>query len=373
MKINHDQLENLIKTSYEKKVSLFITGGIGIGKSDSVRGASKKLAEKNNLSYGEDNHYNDENIFRLIDVRVAQLDAVDLRGIPHSDHDTQTIKWFPPDWLPKTGKGILFFDELNLATPSIMSACFQLILDRKLGNYSLPEGFSIVAAGNRIQDRSTIFELPAPLANRFIHCELDPPNIDQWTEWSINNNIDSRIISFLNFSRSSLYKFTEDSVEKAFPTPRCVRGDSLIRLVNGSQKPITDINIGDKVIGFENGEFVEATVLNKFETKVNKQFEVTNSKNKLVCSGEHKFLTDVGYVNAKNLNSAIPTYLYEEVSSVDSRRSKFSSRESKQNNIQRNSQQPQYNRTCSNTKSDETWMAEMETATKDSINEDGIS
>lgn len=221
MKVNHNELKYLIKNAYYTKTPLMVTGGIGIGKSDQTRAAARELAQEEKLEYTDDNHYDDETRFHLIDIRVSQLDPVDLRGLPHYDEETKTTRWYYPSWLPTKGKGVIFFDEVNLATPFMQSSLYQLILDRRIGDYKLPKGYIIIAAGNRLEDKANVFDLPAPLANRFTHCELEPPKVDpDWTNWALENEIDPTIISFLNWRKDYLYKPSTTGKENAFPSPR---------------------------------------------------------------------------------------------------------------------------------------------------------
>lgn len=218
--VNHEELKTLIKTAFSKKIALFIWGTTGIGKSQTVRTVAQQLAKDQKLEFSEKDL--EDGKFGFVDVRISQLEPSDLRGLPKLDGET--TKWIPPNWLPQNpnSKGILFFDELNLAPPSIQASAYQLILDRRLGDYKLPKEWVIISAGNRIEDRANIFELPAPLSNRFIHIELGVPAIQAWSKWGTenNNNIDSRIITFLNFKPTLLFKFSREQKDKAFPTPR---------------------------------------------------------------------------------------------------------------------------------------------------------
>ena len=199
--IQHKELKSVLKICYEKQISIFLWGACGIGKSSIVKDVAKELG------------------ISMIDVRISQLEPSDLRGLPKVDNGE--TKWLSPNWLPKTGKGILFFDELNLAVPSIQASCYQLILDRRLGDYILPDGWVIVSAGNRFEDKASIFEMPSPLANRFIHVELSVPSVEAWCdEWAFENKTDSRIIAFLNWKNSRLFTFDNKNKDKAFATPR---------------------------------------------------------------------------------------------------------------------------------------------------------
>src|SRR5205823_7285706 len=117
---------------------------------------------------------------QLLDVRALLLDPVDLRGLPYLQTDSDSnepsrkrAKWATPDFLPKDGEGILFLDELTCAVPMVQAAFYQLVLDRKLGDYTLPDGWAIVAAGNRQSDRGVTHQMPTPLKNRFCHLTFE--------------------------------------------------------------------------------------------------------------------------------------------------------------------------------------------------------
>ena len=134
----------------------------------------------------------------IIDVRLSQMEPSDLRGIPFRQGDK--VEWAVPSLLPDEDAhgdtGILFLDEINAAAPSVSAAAYQLILDRRLGSYQVPEGWAIFAAGNRQGDRGVTYAMPAPLANRFSHYEVDV-NVDDWVAWANRCGIDERLIGFL--------------------------------------------------------------------------------------------------------------------------------------------------------------------------------
>jgi hypothetical protein len=216
--ISHDELKSVLKRSYAHRVTAFIWGATGIGKSETVRETAQELAKESKLTYVEGGSPQEEN-FTVIDVRLSQMDPSDLRGLPYVSKEGKTA-WAFPSWLPTKGKGILLLDEVNLAPPLVQSSAYQLVLDRKLGDYVLPDGWGIIAAGNRAEDKAYTFELAGPLCNRFVHLELACPPIVDWTDWAIANQIDSRIVTFLNFKPQHLFKFDSKMKDKAFPTPR---------------------------------------------------------------------------------------------------------------------------------------------------------
>lgn len=208
MKITN--LKKSIKNIYtlykrdKKYLAIMVWGAPGVGKSAAI----KQVAEE--LGIG------------LIDLRLSLLNPIDLRGLPAINNKEHKAIWLEPEFLPNNThapEGILFLDEINLAPQSVMSAGYQLILDRKLGNYKLPDGWLIIAAGNRIDDNAAITRFPAPLANRFIHFEIDNPDIEEWRKWAIQNEIAEEIVSFLSKLPQHLYEKPKTG-EKEWKSPR---------------------------------------------------------------------------------------------------------------------------------------------------------
>lgn len=178
---------------------LFIWGGPGVGKSSVVRSAADGLS------------------LSLIDLRATLLDPVDLRGLPRLSKDTAV--WCPPGFLPRSGSGVLFLDELGQAAPAVQAACLQLTLDRRLGEYELPPGWAVVAASNRTQDRAGGSRMISPLLNRFIHVDLDP-DLEDWQAWAVTAGIAPEVRGFLRFRPALLFQFDPASNPRAFATPR---------------------------------------------------------------------------------------------------------------------------------------------------------
>ncbi len=157
----------------------------------------------------------------VTDIRLSQMEPSDLRGIPFRSGDQ--VEWAVPAIMPDAGRhgseGILFLDEITSAPPSVSAAAYQLILDRRLGEYTVPEGWSIFAAGNRQGDRGVTYTMSAPLANRFSHFEVET-HLDDWVSWAYRNDIDERIIAFLRFRPELLFDFDQAHNPVAFPSPR---------------------------------------------------------------------------------------------------------------------------------------------------------
>ena len=157
----------------------------------------------------------------MIDIRLSQMEPSDLRGIPFRIDNL--VEWAVPAMLPDIARhgpeGVLFLDEITSAPPSVSAAAYQLILDRRLGAYEVPAGWAIFAAGNRQGDRGVTYTMPAPLANRFSHFEIEA-NLDDWVSWAYDNNIDERLIGFLRFRPERLFDFDPAHNPVAFPSPR---------------------------------------------------------------------------------------------------------------------------------------------------------
>lgn len=110
--------------------------------------------------------------------------------------------------------------EYNLSAPLMQNATRQLLLMHRLGEYSLPKGYMVIADGNLRKDQiGGLFDIPPPTLDRLGECHLQTPDIEAWTEWAIKHSIDSRIIMYLNIKRSAIYTFKPGLKDK-FATPR---------------------------------------------------------------------------------------------------------------------------------------------------------
>ena len=183
-------------------------GPPGIGKSDIVAQITNSFS----------NSY-------LIDIRLSLWEPTDIKGIPYFDANQGTMVWGAPSELPtaemaeKYDNIVLFLDEMNSAAPSVQAAAYQLILNRRVGEYKLPDNVMIVAAGNREADKGVTYRMPAPLANRFVHLEL-AVNFDDWFQWAVDNRINNDVVGYLTFAKKDLYDFDPKSPSRSFATPR---------------------------------------------------------------------------------------------------------------------------------------------------------
>lgn len=192
-----------LKHLVTRKRPVFIWGPVGAGKSDVVASVAKELD------------------LELRDVRLNLMDPVDLKGFPvvRGTGKSQTMAFVPPNFLPTEGKGILFLDEMNSPSQSVQAAAYQLILNRKLGDYEMPDGWAVIAAGNRRSDRSVVNDQPAALANRFVHIDFEV-DVDDWFAWATKNNVSDITRAFIKFRSNLLHSFDPAANPRAFPSPR---------------------------------------------------------------------------------------------------------------------------------------------------------
>jgi len=196
-----------IRRAFKAQRPIFLWGPPGIGKSDIIKQLGVELEA------------------HVIDIRLSLWEPTDIKGIPYFDANAGRMNWAPPIELPDDIEAarhkniILFMDEMNSAAPAVQAAAYQLVLNRRVGTYRLPDNVLIVAAGNREADKGVTYRMPAPLANRFVHLEM-AVNWDDYFGWAVDNKIHKDVVGFLTFSKKDLYDFDPRSGSKAFATPR---------------------------------------------------------------------------------------------------------------------------------------------------------
>lgn len=221
-----------MRSMIASKIPTFLWGPPGIGKSSIIKQIAKDTGIK------------------CIDLRLSLMDPTDLKGIPFYDKEAHQALWAPPSFLPRDGEGILFLDELNSAAPAVQASAYQLILDRQVGEYRLPDGWAIVAAGNREGDRGVVYRLPSPLANRFVHVEMEV-NVEDWRMWAIRSRIDPRIIAYITFKNEALFTFDPLKNERSFATPRS--WEAVNHILNSPLEKNLWIEAIGGAIGHDNG------------------------------------------------------------------------------------------------------------------------
>lgn len=196
-----------IAYAFRRKRPVFIWGPPGVGKSEIVEGITQEM-----------NGY-------MIDLRLALMEPTDLRGIPHFNDVTGKMEWAEPSDLPDEELAsqfdniVLFLDEMNQAPQSVQAAAYQLILNRRLGSYKLPDNVVIVAAGNRESDRGVAYRMPSPLANRFVHLEI-VVDFEDWQTWALQNGVNAEVVGYLTANKMDLFNFDPKTASRSFATPR---------------------------------------------------------------------------------------------------------------------------------------------------------
>lgn len=194
------ELEVIIKATYKqkdlltnRKFPLIVYGTFGIGKSWIVKDVAKNISEKKgkvfidwNTATAEDKSKiiaNPENYFVLLDIRLSEYDTSDLKGLPDFKDDDSII-WKSPYFSklltnPKSD-GILFFDEINLATPLVISSVYKIIYDRIINENKISDNWLIMGCGNKDDDKAFTHELASPVRDRANEIELSPPTSEEW-------------------------------------------------------------------------------------------------------------------------------------------------------------------------------------------------
>ena len=231
--VTSSQARKSLLRAFNKKRPVFLWGPPGIGKSELVAEIAQELG-----GY-------------MIDLRLGQMEPTDIRGIPFYNKDSGKMDWAEPVDLPTEEFAsqypvvVLFLDEMNSAAPSVQAAAYQLILNRRVGKYFLPDNVVMVAAGNRESDKGVTYRMPTPLANRFIHQEMRV-DFPSWQDWAVNNDVHKDVVGYLSFAKQDLYDFDPKSASRAFATPRSwtfvsqfledddVDDDTLMNLIAGT-------------------------------------------------------------------------------------------------------------------------------------------
>ena len=242
--VTHDELKELLLRHYDKKISMFVYGRFGIGKSDTVVKSAKDIAAKKGKTFIDWNGVSEEekskvfdnpkDYFVLIDIRLAEYDSSDIKGLPIFKSDNKAIEFKVPYWALFMSKpdsdGILFFDEINLAPPLVMSSCYKIILNRVINDMPINPNWGVFGAGNLDEDRAYTNSMAPPLKDRASEVELLNADGDRWTKWALDNGIEPMVIGYINFKPQDLYKVDWNDKQK-YTTPR--GWERLSKLIHG--------------------------------------------------------------------------------------------------------------------------------------------
>ncbi len=212
-----DTLSNLYISAINSNIpfrsipSLMLWGAPGVGKSQAIRQVAKQIEAKTGKGCN------------VTDVRLLLFNPIDLRGIPTANADKTLAVWLKPQIFQMNESddvvNILFLDEISAAPQSVQAAAYQITLDRIIGEHKLPDNCIVIAAGNRVTDKSVAFKMPRALANRLCHMEIES-NFDSWQRWAVASGISPKVIGFLSFRQDFLIENENTGDDLAFPTPR---------------------------------------------------------------------------------------------------------------------------------------------------------
>jgi ATPase family associated with various cellular activities (AAA) len=202
-----DAARRELLVAMKRQRPVFLWGPPGIGKSELVADICQSMGGK------------------LYDLRLALMDPSDLKGVLYYNTEMHTATWSAPPDLPSAEEAarypivVLFLDEMNSAPPATQAAAYQLVLNRRVGTYNLPDNVVVVAAGNRDTDRGVVYRMPAPLANRFIHLTLRT-DFETWQNWAVLNKINSDVVGYITTNKQDLFNFDSKMSGQSFATPR---------------------------------------------------------------------------------------------------------------------------------------------------------
>ena len=257
------QARKALLKAFKVKRPLFIWGPPGIGKSEVVADVTKELGG------------------HMIDLRMAQMEPTDIRGIPYFNKDLNKMDWAAPVDLPDAELAskypivVLFLDEMNSASPAVQAAGYQLILNLRVGKYVLPDNVVIVAAGNRDSDKGVTYRMPMPLANRFLHLEMRA-DFTSWQTWAVNKGIHKDVVGYLSFAKQDLNEFDSKSSSRAFATPRswCFVSDLLND--DDDTDPDTILNLISGAVG--DGLAIKFAAHRRFSGKMPNPIDILSGK-----------------------------------------------------------------------------------------------
>ena len=187
-----------------------ILGAPGVGKSSTIKKIGKDLN------------------YKVYDLRLARMDSTDLGGLPYFDSESGRTIYYLPEFLPTEEDikdydgGIIFLDEITQAEPRLQSTALELVLDRTVGSYKVPDNVWVVAAGNRVEDGTNSYELSSALLDRFTIYNVTS-SAQSWLKWAEVNNIHTAVKTFIKTKPDHLnggYSDKLDTDDMILPTER---------------------------------------------------------------------------------------------------------------------------------------------------------
>lgn len=198
----------IVKMQYEENNyrPIFGLGKGGIGKTEAI----KDLATELGIGY--------------VDIRLLLYAETDLKGIPYPDETHTKTIWLQNDILPTVEqngeKGILVFDEITSCARSVRTAAYQLLNERRLGEYKLPDGWMIVCLGNGEEDGGDYQGMEGNFVNRCSVFNVTT-SVEAWKSWARNHNVNSLVTGYVSWKPADLHSYKPDNeTELQFASPR---------------------------------------------------------------------------------------------------------------------------------------------------------
>ena len=218
-------------------------GAPGVGKSQVVRQIGEELG------------------YKVIDLRLAQMSEVEIGGLIYPNADRTKTRWLAPEVLPdeeRDGKKtILLLDEITSCPKRVQVAAYQLILDRRVGQYRLPEGTFVIGLGNREDDDGVYIHLAGPLADRFEIHFIDVDFKTWKNDFAIPYGVHKHVIDYLNFKPTALHTQKDDPESMVFATPRSwERVSDILKCDSDITKPVVFNKIAGNIGEVEAAQFI---------------------------------------------------------------------------------------------------------------------
>lgn len=307
--VNMNTAIEIVRQTYmeKEKRSLFLLGKGGIGKSEAIENLAKR-----DLQIG------------YIDIRLLLYTETDIKGIPYPDTEHQFTIWLQNDILPRVDRdgerGILVLDEITSAHKTVRTSIYQLINERRLGQYSLPEGWMIVCLGNGEDDGGDYNGMEGNFANRCSIFRVEP-DIESFKKYANSNGVNTMVTAYLSWAPGDLHTFdnndgTEDGL--LFASPRSWKAVSdIMNRLSGDIDNIASLriksNIGSMVgekftvfARFRSDTVDVEDILSGASKKIPKNIEATHMTIQSLIGQMHKELTkDTANIGGHTLDTML--------------------------------------------------------------------
>lgn len=206
LEVTPTQLADLLSKAIPAGLPILVTGAPGIGKSNIVEQAAAAAGADVILSH------------------PVVSDPTDAKGLPWAEKGAKEATFLPfgemAQALKATKPTVWFLDDLGQASPAVQASFMQLLLARRVNGHKLPDCVTFVAATNRRSDRAGVSGILEPVKSRFASIVELVPNLDDWCQWALDNDLPIELIAFLRFRPDLLSDFKASADLTNSPVPR---------------------------------------------------------------------------------------------------------------------------------------------------------